>query len=182
MAHPVTTSTTLSRWAEEDVPLSAVLEAIEALRKPEPMPATRTSVLTLCIVGTDPTQVGRAQDAVRELAGRHPARVLHFVLDPASTHHGFDAEIRLLGDEAGGASLWFEEIDLVVRGAATGHLDSLLEPLTLPDLPVVAWFVEHPPEADDPLLRAADVLIVDSRAFGGQDCLATLAALSRATP
>ena len=35
------------------------------------------------------------------------------------------------------------------------------------------------PAPDDPLLRAADVLLVDSRALGGLDCFSRLAPLVR---
>lgn len=175
---------TLSLWSDENVTVATVLAALEELRRPEPMPATRTSVLTLCIVGLDDGSVERAKSAVLELGGRHPARVLHLVLDPeaAGGPPGLDAEIRLLGGEAEGHELWFEDVGLVVRGGATAHLDSLIEPLTLADLPVVVWFVDEPPDAADPLLLAADVLLVDSRAFGGLDCFAAVSALARARP
>ena len=181
MAEPVTT---LSRWAETGVRLDRVLDVLEELRRPEPMPATRTSVLTLCIVGTDAEAVERARAAVHELGGRHPARVLHLVLDPdaADGPPGIDADIRLLGGEAEGHGLWFEEVELVVHGPATGHLDSLLEPLTLADLPVVAWFVDAPPSPGDPLLDAADVLLVDSRALGGVDTFPPLSEVASAHP
>lgn len=175
---------TLSRWSEQGVPLDTVLQALEDLRRPEPMPATRTSVLTLCIVGTDLGRIEHARAAVHELGGRHPARLLHLVLDPDARDGppGIDASIHLLGGEAGGRALWFEEIDLVVHGAATGHLDSILEPLTLPDLPVVAWFVDAPPAPTDPLVAAADVVLVDSRELGGLDCFTALQSIVQARP
>lgn len=176
--------TTLSLWSDTGVKLGDVVAALEELRRPEPMPATRTSVLTMCIVGTDSREVERAKAAIHELGGRHPARVLHLVLDPDADDGppGIDADIRLLGGEAEGHELWFEDVELVVHGAATGHLDSLVEPLTLPDLPVVAWSVDAVPAPDDPLLRAADVLLVDSRALGGHECFTTLGQLVRTHP
>lgn len=167
---------TLCVWSEQSVSLDEVLRALEHLRRPEPMPATRTSVLNLCIVGADTDRVARARGAVHELGGRHPARVLHLVLDPdaKSGPPGLDARIELLGGESSGRELWFEEIELLVKGKATGHLHSILEPLTVADLPVVAWFVDAPPPASDPILAAADVVLVDSRELGGLDCFATL--------
>jgi glucose-6-phosphate dehydrogenase assembly protein OpcA len=175
---------TLSRWSEQSVPLETVLAALEGLRRPEPMPATRTSVLTLCIVGEDRDRVEHARDAVHELGGRHPARVLHLVLDPDNRDGppGLDASIHLLGGEASGRELWFEDVDLVVHGPATAHLDSILEPLTLPDLPVVAWFVDAPPAPSDPLVDVADAVLVDSRELGGLDCFTALQAIVAARP
>ncbi|HET9443103.1 MAG TPA: glucose-6-phosphate dehydrogenase assembly protein OpcA, partial [Acidimicrobiales bacterium] len=74
-----------------------------------------------------------------------------------------DAELRLLGAEAGGRDVWFEDVELRVHGPATGHLDSLIVPFTLPDLPEVVWFVDGLPDEADPLLSAADALLVDAR-------------------
>lgn len=171
---------TLCVWSEESVRLDAVLRALEELRRPEPMPATRNSVLNLCIVGADGERVAQARAAVRELGGRHPARVLHLVLDPEARGGppGLDARIELLGGEAEGQHLWFEEIEIVVRGGATQHLHSVLEPLTLADLPVVAWFVDRPPATSDPILDVADVVLVDSRQLGGLECFPTLTELA----
>lgn len=164
---------TLCVWSEEGTRLDTVLRALEELRRPEPMPATRNSVLNLCIVGADRTDVERARAAVHELGGRHPARVLHLVLEAhgPEADAGLDARIELLGGEAEGQELWFEELELVVRGPATRHLHSIIEPLTLADLPVVAWFLDAPPAVDDPILSAADVVLVDSRQLGGLGCL-----------
>lgn len=179
--HPVET---LGVWSEEAVRLDAVLEALEGLRRPEPMPATRNSVLNLCIVGADARNVERARAAVLELGGRHPARVLHLVLDPDGRDGGpgLDARIELLGGESEGHDLWFEDVELVVHGPATRHLHSIIEPLTLADLPVVAWFVDEPPSADDPILSAADVVLVDSRQLGGIDCFPNLTELVAQRP
>ena len=181
MAEPVTV---LSVWSEDGARIGDVLGALEDLRRPEPMPATRTSVLTLVIVTANRSSALHAQAAVHELAGRHPARVVSLVLDPEAAEGapGIDAEIRLLGGSAEGKELWFEDIELDVHGPAVGHLDSLLEPLTLSDLPVVVWFVDDVPALDDPLLLAADVLLVDARALDDVDALAALVSLCERRP
>jgi glucose-6-phosphate dehydrogenase assembly protein OpcA len=173
----------LSLWSEESVRVGDVLRALEDLRRPEPMPATRTSVLTLVIVATSRSSAVRAQAAVHELGGRHPARVLTLLLeDETAGAPGIDAEVRLLGGTAEGHDLWFEDVELCVRGPVVGHLDSLIEPLTLGDLPVVAWFVDSLPAADDPLLAAADVLLVDARELGDVGYFPTLTTLCRRQP
>lgn len=170
--------TTLSVWSEDSARVEDVLAALEELRRPEPLPATRTSVLTLVIIANRHEQAARAQAATHELGGRHPARVLTLFLDPGSREgpSGLDAQVELLGGASADKEVWFEDVQLHVHGPATRHLDSLIEPLTLSDLPVVAWFVDGLPAADDPMLRAADVLLVDARALG-DDCFPSLAAL-----
>jgi glucose-6-phosphate dehydrogenase assembly protein OpcA len=174
----------LSMWSEESVRVGDVVSALESLRKPEPMPATRTSVLTLVIVAREPSSAARAQAAVHELGGRHPARVLTLLLQDGEGvgAPGIDAEVRLLGGSAEGHELWFEDVELCVRGAVIDHLDSLIEPLTLGDLPVVAWFVDSLPEAADPLLAAADVLLVDAKELGDVGLFPTLTSLCRQKP
>lgn len=171
--------TLLSVWSEDGVRMGDVLAALEDVRRPEPMPATRTSVLTLVIVASRRASAVRAQAAVHELGGRHPARVVTLVLDPSSVEGaaGIDAEIRLLGGSADGKDVWFEDVELDVHGSVVGHLDSLIEPLTLGDLPVVVWFVDDLPSLDDPLLAVADVLLVDARELDSVDSLGSLVAL-----
>jgi glucose-6-phosphate dehydrogenase assembly protein OpcA len=180
MAHTVTT---LSAWSEEHVRVADVLRALEELRRPEPMPSTRTSVLTLVVVATRRASAERALAAVGELGGRHPARVLTLLLAPDARpgDRGIDAEIRLLGSEAEGRPVWFEDVELAVRGPAADHLDSLIEPFTIADLPVVVWWVDGLPELDDAMVTAADVVLVDARDFGDEQCFETLASL-RHTP
>lgn len=167
--------TVLSLWSEDSARVGDVLAALEDLRRPEPMPPTRTSVLNLVIVTSRRSSAVRAQHAIHELGGRHPARVLTLFLDPEGPR-GLEAQIRLLGGEAEGRELWFEDIELDVHGSVTAHLHSLIEPLTLSDLPVVAWFLDSVPSANDPMLVTSDVLMVDSRQLG-DDCFPILASL-----
>ena len=179
MSAPVS-ATPLSMWSEERVKVSEVVSVLDELRRPEPMPATRTSVLTLVIVANRAQSVARAHAALAELGGRHPARVLTLLVDElaAQADDGIDAEVRLLGGEADGRAVWFEDVVLTVRGAVTRHLDSLIEPFTLSDLPVVVWFADGLPAVGDPMLAAADVLLVDARDFGDTACFEALSALA----
>ncbi|HEX7165437.1 MAG TPA: glucose-6-phosphate dehydrogenase assembly protein OpcA [Acidimicrobiales bacterium] len=180
MAEPLT----LSVWSEDGVRVADVVAALEDLRRPEPMPATRTSVLTLVVVATRAASADRALAALHELGGRHPARVLTILSDPdaAPSDAGIDASVRLLGGEADGKEVWFEDVELCVRDDAARHLDSLIEPFTIADLPVVVWFVDGLPADDDPLLAAADVVLVDARDFGDADCFGSLARVTRRRP
>jgi glucose-6-phosphate dehydrogenase assembly protein OpcA len=172
----------LASWSAEQVRVAEVVDELDALRRPELMPATRTSVLTLVVVASTRAAAQEAMAGVYELGGRHPARVLCLLPAPGETPPGVDAEVRLLGGEAEGHALWFEDVELVVRGEAARHLDSLIEPFTLPDLPVVVWFADEVPEIDDPLIGAADVVLVDARSFGDTDCFDLLSQLSRRVP
>lgn len=173
---------TLNSWSADDVRLPDVLAALDALRRPDQLPPTRTSVLTLVVVASQRGQAEHAMAAVHELGGHHPARSLVVVTSPDAVPPGIDAEVRLLGAQAQGKGVWFEDVELTVRGPAARHLDSLIEPFTLPDLPVVVWFVDGLPDPSDPLVGAADAIVVDSRQFGDVACFSTLTSLLRRRP
>ena len=85
----------------------------------------------------------------------------------------------LRGAEAEGQASWSEELTLRVRGPVLDHLDSLIEPLTLPDLPVVVWLVSRLVHPSDALLAAADAVLVDTKEAGGEEMLPGLADLIR---
>jgi glucose-6-phosphate dehydrogenase assembly protein OpcA len=67
----------------------------------------------------------------------------------------------------------FEEVVLRLRGSARHHLDSIVEPFALPDLPTVVWLPSRLPHPGDPLLTVADRTVVDSRAVAGASSIRT---------
>ena len=159
MAHAIDT---LGSWQAEDTTVGLVLDALETLRREVPAgTATRTAVLTLVTVAPDVAGCERAAQALHEIGARHPARTIGIVATPDPRPLG--ATISLHGHEESGRVFWSEDIDLHVGGAVVEHLNSLIEPFTLPDLPVVVWFVDDVPVVSDPLLDAADAVIVDAR-------------------
>ena len=177
----------LNAWSADDVRVADVLGALESLRRDERLPPTRTAVLNIVVVGNDRDEVDRAVSAVFELGGRHPARTLVVLEreDGGGRPGGgsISADVRIMGGEAEGHGVWFEHIELTVaRSPVATHLDSLVEPFALPDLPVVAWYVDAVPAVDDRLLRSADVVLVDARSLGDVACFEALAAVMRARP
>jgi glucose-6-phosphate dehydrogenase assembly protein OpcA len=179
MAQPVDT---LNSWSATDVRLRDVLSALGSLRHATPLSSTRTSVLTLVVVATRRGPSERAVTALHELGGRHPARSIVVLPHSGSEESGIDAEVRLMGSRTDGRSVWFEDLELTVRGPAAEHLDSLIEPFTLPDLPVVCWYVDGLPRPEDPLVGSADVIMVDARELGEVECFATVESLCRHRP
>lgn len=171
----------LNSWSGENVSVREVLDALDELRRPERLPATRRTVLTLVVVAAVEERAAWADRAVLELGGRHPARTLT-LLPRADEPAGLDAEVQLLGAEADGRKMWFEHVELSVRGPGARHLDSLIEPFTVADLPVVVWFAGRLPEDDEPLLSASDLVLVDSRQFGDVACFRTVSALAARRP
>lgn len=175
--------TALDTWHDERTSVDNVLAALSALRRRAERRATRTAVLTLVLVGTEPDQLSRAVAGVHELGAKHPARTLVIAAgDAAPDDAALDARVDLEGIEADEERVLFEEVHLRIRGPAVRHLDSLIEPFTLPDLPVVVWFVDGLPAAGDPVLGAADNVLVDSRAFGGLECFSSVQQIAADRP
>lgn len=160
-----------------------VLEALGDLRRAEQRSATRTAVVNLVVRASDDHQAARACQALHRLGSRHPGRTLVLVgrADDHDRASSMDAEIFLHGAEAEGHAVWSEDVRLHVRGPLLDHLDSLVEPLTLPDLPVVTWFTGLPPEPSNALLSTADAVIVDAKTEepGGERSLPIVVSLSR---
>lgn len=158
--------------------MGQVLEALAELRRAERRTATRTSVVNLVMVAGDATEAERACDAMHRLETGHPGRTLVLVREPDAFETGLDAEVRLLGAADSSSGAWSEEVRLWVHGELDAHLYSLLEPLTLPDVPVAVWFLGRLPAPDDPVLAAADVVIVDTKEAADRDTLDLLVRLS----
>lgn len=177
MAEPVAPGT-LGSWRGEGVRLGQVLEALAELRRGEQRTATRASVTNLVLVARDDGEVARACAAVHRLGRRHPGRNIALLPLPDEAPPGIDAEVLLHGSGATGPPVWSEDVRLVVRGEPSHHLRSLIEPLTLAEIPVAVWFVSRLPDPAEPLLASASAVLVDSEALG-DDGLAALARLAR---
>ncbi|MDP9074984.1 MAG: glucose-6-phosphate dehydrogenase assembly protein OpcA [Actinomycetota bacterium] len=154
----------LDGWSAGDVRLGTVLDTLAELRRSVARTASRVWVMTLVIVAITDDEAYQALQAVRSLGVHHPARVLVLRPDPASAGPaGVDAQVTLYGAGDGDHQLTFDEVVLTVRGEASAHLDSIAEPFTLSDLPVVLWYPATPPDASDPLLTTASAVLVDTK-------------------
>jgi glucose-6-phosphate dehydrogenase assembly protein OpcA len=183
-----TVGTTIGTWEAENVSIGDVERALSALRRHEQRAAVRASVLTLVAVTQSQAEADLVRSTIHDLGARHPSRTLVVVLekghpsDVAGT--GVDASLWVHALESEGRAVCFEEVRLLVRGPARFHLDSIVGPFALPDVPLVVWLPASLPSPGDPLLDVADRLVVDSRAAdeGGGDVLARAAVLARRLP
>jgi glucose-6-phosphate dehydrogenase assembly protein OpcA len=183
VAQPLTPAgdvTTLGTWTARQTTIADVNRALTEIRRHEQRAAVRAAVMTLVVVTEDEPSATEALDVVHELSVRHPAHALVLLLDDGDEDR-LDGEVRVHCIERGGRALSFEDVLLRVPRGAAEHLDSLVEPLTLADLPVVLWLPGRTPSLGDPLLGAADRLLVDSK-VGGAQCLAEMAMLSSRLP
>jgi hypothetical protein len=183
------------------VSIGHVERALSELRRHEQRAAVRASVLTLVAVTHSQAEADLVRSTIHDLGVRHPSRTLVVVLekgDPGgdddgrggagggdgSGGTGVDAALWVHALEQEGRAVCFEEVRLLVRGPARYHLDSIVGPFALPDVPLVVWLPASLPSPGDPLLDVADRLVVDSRAAdeGGSDVLARASVLARRLP
>jgi glucose-6-phosphate dehydrogenase assembly protein OpcA len=136
----------------------AIASALQQARRRLGDPASGM-VLTLVIV----TDEGAQYDAVRaanEAAREHPCRVLVVITRRPGAEPRLDAEIRV-GETSPGETLL-----LRMYGPVGLHADSVVEPLLLPDTPVVTWWPGDPPAvpAADPIGVLSQRRITDAAA------------------
>lgn len=189
MADAVSGVSTLAEWTGRGTSVGEVLHQLSTLRvQAQRKAASRTSVVTLVVVARSAVDAWDALATVHRFGGRHPARSIVVVAEPKADRR-LDARVSLTEAQAAGHGVWFEDIVLSVGGPAAKHLASLLEPFTLPDLPVAVWYAGGPPDPGEDLLRTADAVLVDSKiavgeeggdsgADGDQGALPSIAALS----
>jgi glucose-6-phosphate dehydrogenase assembly protein OpcA len=172
----------LARWEADPVKLSQVMDTMARLRHETARTSTVTSVMTLIIVAMNDADEDRAMAAVRILGGHHPARILIIRPEPAGPD-GIGARVLIWGCQpVPTVDAWRVTVDqvcLTVRGRATGRLESIIEPFTLADVPVMIWYPGRLPDASSGLPAPAATVIVDSKEVGGREALPAIAALVR---
>lgn len=173
--------TTVGTWQERQTTMGPVLAALDRLRQCDRRGAVRASFLTLLAVGGRSVEVDEVFDIVHRLGIVQPSRVV-VIRVLGGDEHRLDARVGVHLQSRGERCLGIDDVALEVGGALTSHLDSLVEPLTLPDLPVVVWCRDRLPPERSRLIDLADHLVVDTVAAGGLHRLAALVKLHRRSP
>ncbi|HEY0444281.1 MAG TPA: glucose-6-phosphate dehydrogenase assembly protein OpcA [Candidatus Limnocylindrales bacterium] len=168
----------LSRiWAEPN---------LETLVEGEPgrHVAARTSVMNLVVIARRPEVGERSAATIQQLTGRHPSRTIIVSTADPDGPSWLDAQVEahcvLPREDA--AEICAEMIYLTVGGESGRHLDAIVAPLLIHDLPVTIWWPGEPPfgtEQANDLFAAADRLVVDGSTWSesGLQRLGQLASL-----
>ena len=149
------------------------------------LPHARASVLNLIVTVPDAGEAERVVGTMLGLGFRHPSRAVVLVANRDAPESSIDASVsaHCHPTNGGGAAdqVCYEEVILTVRGEAAEHLDGVVAPLLIHDLPTHVWWPGSPPFSDatfDQLLEVGDRIIVDSSDFDdlllGMRRLATL--------
>lgn len=167
-------------WSEQSTDVGQVLAALDRLRRSSERTATRTAIATLVVVAASDQEAAAATQVVDSLPGQ-PGRTVVLVLKDGD---GMDAFVSVDSAEAAGHRVWREDVRLDISRAAHAHLDSFVDPLAFPDLPLVVWYAGGLPETGDALAAQANAVLVDSRHVGDGDreVLTLVAQLARQVP
>lgn len=158
--------------------LVAVVDGVE-----ERHVAARTSVMNLVVIARRPEIGEHCAAVIGQLTGRHPSRTL--IVNPADPDgpSWLDAFIQahcmLPREDA--PETCAETIYLTAGGESGHHLDAIVAPLLVHDLPVTLWWPGEPPfgtNAATDLLRVADRIVLDGSSWSG-DGLARLRQLAK---
>jgi glucose-6-phosphate dehydrogenase assembly protein OpcA len=130
----------------------------------------RASVLNLIVTVPDDDAAGRVVETMLGLGYRHPSRAIVLVVEPDSDGPTMDAAISAHCHAKPGQAdeVCYEEVVLTVRGEAAHHLDGMVAPLLIHDLPTHIWWPGDPPFSDpvfDQLVELGDRLVVDTSEF-----------------
>ena len=132
----------------------------------------RTSVMNLVVIAGRPEVGERCAATMQRLVGRHPSRTT--IVQPADPDgpSWLDAQIvaHCIMPRADAPETCAETVHLTCGGESGRHLDAIVAPLLIHDLPVTIWWPDEPPfgspQAND-LLVMADRLVVDGSGWRG---------------
>ncbi|MCI0346741.1 MAG: glucose-6-phosphate dehydrogenase assembly protein OpcA [Chloroflexi bacterium] len=134
--------------------------------------SARTSVLNLVVIARRPELGEHAAAVVTNLAGRHPSRTL--IVSPADPDgpSWLDARIQAqcMLPRPDAAETCIELIYLTVGGESGRHLNAIVAPLLVHDLPVTVWWPGDTPlglPMTRELFEIADRVVIDGSSWSG---------------
>jgi glucose-6-phosphate dehydrogenase assembly protein OpcA len=132
----------------------------------------RTSVMNRVVIAARPEVGERSAATIQRLTGRHPSRTT--IVQPADPDgpSWLDAQIvvHCIMPRADAPETCAETVHLTCGGEAGRHLDAIVAPLLIHDLPVTVWWPDEPQFGSQPvndLLEMADRLVVDGSGWHG---------------
>jgi glucose-6-phosphate dehydrogenase assembly protein OpcA len=128
--------------------------------------AARTSVMNLVVIAKRPEIGERSAATIQHLTGKHPSRTMIVSAADPDGPSWLDAQIQAhcVLPRADAPEICAEMIYLSAGGESGRHLDAIVAPLLIHDLPVTIWWPGEPPfgtDAANDLLAMADRLVVD---------------------
>jgi glucose-6-phosphate dehydrogenase assembly protein OpcA len=153
-------------WSEQDTSASAIEAALRKLlfeqhaANPAWVPAR---VLNLVVI-VDARWSGEIANRLARVGRYHPSRTVVCAVEPGRTT--IDAHVKLVADvtddQPEELALTFENVIVHCGEGHLPHLDSIVNPLVVPDLATVVWAPHGHAEGVDALLDLSQVVLLDS--------------------
>jgi glucose-6-phosphate dehydrogenase assembly protein OpcA len=150
-------------WSEQDTTPAKVDQALRELlaeahtREQGYAPAR---VLNTIIV-VDRQFKGEIANRLERVGRYHPSRAILVAVEPRRTT--MDAYVQIAVEEAeGGIHVGTESVEIDIGTKHLKALDTLVDPLLVPDLTTLAWAPHGHTEAIDALRRLVSVVLIDS--------------------
>jgi glucose-6-phosphate dehydrogenase assembly protein OpcA len=163
----VSASRLLGLWSAADADIGEAELAIRRMRACDPAGSLRNAAVSLVALVDDDRREARAALQTTDALGRRiPGRYI-VVSTFADRPSGTKASIKVsLVERTDTVPLCVEQVHLYVNGGALTYLSSIVEPWSLPGLPVAVWLPGRLPRRGEPVVAEADHVIVDSARLG----------------
>jgi glucose-6-phosphate dehydrogenase assembly protein OpcA len=151
-------------WGAQDTTPSDIEEALRGLLKEEyakDHACAPARVLNLVVV-VDREWRGEILNRLERVGRYHPSRLILCAVEPGRST--LDASVALTMDadaEPGEAALLRERLVLDMGETHLNALDSIVDPLVVPDIATLVWSPHGHHDAVDALLKLAQVVLVD---------------------
>lgn len=152
-------------WSAQDTTPSAIEAALRQLleeRHAESEAYAPARVLNLVVV-VDRDWRGEIVNRLERVGRHHPSRTIVCAVEQRRTT--LDAWATMACDVEpvpGSLAVCRERVEVEVGPQHLSHLDTIVDPLVVPDLATVVWSPHGHPEAVDSLLGLAQVVLLDS--------------------
>ncbi|HEY7131619.1 MAG TPA: glucose-6-phosphate dehydrogenase assembly protein OpcA, partial [Candidatus Limnocylindrales bacterium] len=139
---------------------------------PDLQVGARTSVMNLVVIARRPETGERCAAIIHDLTGRHPSRTLIVLPSDPDGPTWLDASIQahcVLASESAPATC-AETIYLSCGGEGGRHLEAVITPLLIHDLPVTIWWPDEPPAAghvSSNVFEVCDRVVLDGSTWRG---------------
>jgi glucose-6-phosphate dehydrogenase assembly protein OpcA len=154
-----------SRWSAEDTTPSAVEAALRRLleeRHAETSAYAPARVLNLVVV-IDRAWRGEIENRLERVGRYHPSRTIVCAVEPRRTTMDAWATMSADGASAAGEiAVGEERVELTIGEQHARRLETIVDPLLVPDLETLIWSPHGHPDAVEALRGLADVVLIDS--------------------
>jgi glucose-6-phosphate dehydrogenase assembly protein OpcA len=154
-----------AQWSADNCTPSDIEEALRHLLLDEHQrdgAHAPARVLNLVVV-IDAEWRGEILNRLEQVGRYHASRTILCVLDRRREHLAASAVMTVEGDERAGELILLRERVVVEVGEKhLPNLDTIVDPLVVPDLPTVVWSPHGHPEAVDAVLHIAQIVLLDS--------------------